>query len=255
MGDVHGTQVVRRVGAILRAVGSTGLEGITASDLAAEVGLSRSTVHRLLTALAVEGFLDHEGARWRTGPELYLLGAASSPRYNVRGVALPTVLELAELSGESAFFSARRGVESVCLIREDGSFPVRSFVLHEGVRFPLGVASAGLALLAFESDGWIDDYLATADLETRFGEPHSASAIRERITATRETGYAVNPGLIVEGSWGMGAAVFDAAGEPQWALSLNGIESRFRPERQEELGRMLVEHAHVLSRELINWHS
>jgi DNA-binding IclR family transcriptional regulator len=255
MSDVHGTQVVRRVGAILRAVGSTGLEGITASDLAAEVGLSRSTVHRLLTALAVEGFLDHEGSRWRTGPELYLLGAASSPRYNVRGVALPTVLELAELSGESAFFSARRGVESICLIREDGSFPVRSFVLHEGVRFPLGVASAGLAILSFESDAWIDDYLATADLETRFGEPHSASAIRERIRATRETGYAVNPGLIVEGSWGMGAAVFDAAGEPQWALSLNGIESRFRPERQEELGRMLVEHAHALSRELINWHS
>jgi DNA-binding IclR family transcriptional regulator len=253
MADIHGTQVVRRVGAILRAVGSHGQEGISAAALAQELDLSRSTVHRLLASLAVEGLLDREGSLWRTGPELYLLGAASSPRYNVREVALPTVRELADQTGESAFFSARRGSEAICLIREDGSFPIRSFVLHEGVRFPLGVASAGLAILSFESDEWIDEYLASADLETRWGASHDSPSVRARINQTRETGYAVNPGLIVEGSWGMGAAVFDSDGEPLWALSLNGVESRFRPERQEELGRLLVEHAHALSRALTGW--
>lgn len=255
MADIHGTQVVRRVGAILRAVGSRGRDGISAAELALELDLSRSTVHRLLASLAVEGLLDREGSRWRTGPELHLLGAASSPRYNVRDAALPIVRELADLTGESAFFSARRGIESVCLIREDGSFPIRSFVLQEGMRFPLGVASAGLAILSFESDDWIDGYLQSAVLETRWGASHDSSSLRARIGQTRETGYAVNPGLIVEGSWGMGAAVFDGGGEPLWALSLNGVESRFRPERQEELGHLLVEHAHALSRELINWHS
>lgn len=253
MADIHGTQVVRRVGAILRAVGSHGQEGISAAALAQELDLSRSTVHRLLASLAVEGLLDREGSLWRTGPELYLLGAASSPRYNVREVALPTVRELADQTGESAFFSARRGSEAICLIREDGSFPIRSFVLHEGVRFPLGVASAGLAILSFESDEWITEYLASADLTTRWGASHDSPSVRARINQTRETGYAVNPGLIVEGSWGMGAAVFDSDGEPLWALSLNGVESRFRPERQEELGRLLVEHAHALSRALTGW--
>ena len=52
-------------------------------------------------------------------------------------------------TGESAFYSARRGNETVCLLREDGSFPIRSHVLHEGIRFPLGVASAGQVILAF----------------------------------------------------------------------------------------------------------
>ena len=37
----------------------------------------------------------------------------------------------------------------MCVLREEGCFPVRSFVLHEGVRFPLGVASAGTAIMAF----------------------------------------------------------------------------------------------------------
>jgi DNA-binding IclR family transcriptional regulator len=74
--------------------------------------------------------------------------------------------------------------------------------------------------------------------------------VRHRIALTRETGYAVNPALILEGSWGMGAAVFDAAGRPAWALSLTGVESRFRPDRRPELGRLLLEQAHHVTAQL-----
>lgn len=36
--------------------------------------------------------------------------------------------------------------------------------------------------------------------------------VRDNLEQTRLTGYSVNPGLILEGSWGMGAAVFDPQG-------------------------------------------
>jgi DNA-binding IclR family transcriptional regulator len=160
------------------------------------------------------------------------------------------VRELAQATGESAFFSARRGDETVCLLREEGAFPIRSFVLYEGIRFPLGVASAGLAILSFLPDAAIDRYLESTDLTERFGAEHAPDRLRSRVAATRSTGYAVNPGLIVEGSWGMGAAVFDSAGQPAWALSLTGIQSRFTPERQPELGRLLLDHAHRISQRL-----
>jgi DNA-binding IclR family transcriptional regulator len=45
----------------------------------------------------------------------------------------------------------------------------------------------------------------------------------------------------------MGAAVFDQANRPAWALSLTGIEPRFRGDRQEFLGRLLLEEAHRIS--------
>jgi DNA-binding IclR family transcriptional regulator len=48
----------------------------------------------------------------------------------------------------------------------------------------------------------------------------------------------------------MGAAVFDAAGRPAWALSLTGIEPRFKPERQEELGGLLMAEAHRITQQL-----
>jgi DNA-binding IclR family transcriptional regulator len=144
--------------------------------------------------------------------------------------------------------SVRRGDETVCLVSEDGSFPLRSHVLHEGVRFPLGVASAGLAILSHVPQHEADAYLQRCDLVGAWGAAHAVDAIRARLVETKEAGYATNPGLIVQGSWGMGAAVFDRDGLPAWALSLTGVESRFGAERRPELGRLLLDQAHRLTR-------
>jgi DNA-binding IclR family transcriptional regulator len=251
MATVRGTQVVSRAAAVLRAVGAAMPRGLGTSEVAASTGLARPTAHRLLASLAAEGFLDHDAlsGRWIPGPELYLLGAVAAERYDITDAARPVVRALAEATGESAFLSARRGDETVCLLREDGAFPIRSHVLHEGIRFPLGVASAGLAILAFLPDTAVERYLASADLSA-FGAAHQADRVRERVAATRAAGYALNPGLLVAGSWGMGAAVFDGSDQPAWALSLTGIEARFAPERQPELGHLLLEHAHRLTKSL-----
>lgn len=251
MAAIPGTQVVSRAAAVLRVVGAAMPRGLGTSAVATSTGLSRPTAHRLLASLAAEGFLDHDAltGRWIPGPELYLLGAAAAERYDISGTARPVVRALAEATGESAFLSARRGDETVCLLREDGAFPIRSHVLHEGIRFPLGVASAGLAILAFLPDEAVESYLSSADL-TEYGPAHDPARVRERVAATRAAGYALNPGLLVAGSWGMGAAVFDGSDQPAWALSLTGIEARFSPERQPELGRLLLEHAHRLTKSL-----
>lgn len=41
--------------------------------------------------------------------------------------------------------------------------------------------------------------------------------------------------------------MFDRTGRPAWALSLTGVETRFKSERHHELGTLLLEQAHVLS--------
>lgn len=225
--------------------------GLGTSAVATATGLSRPTAHRLLSSLAAEGFLDHDAlsGRWVPGPELYLLGSVAAERYDITGLARPIVRSLADATGESAFLSARRGDETVCLLREDGAFPIRSHVLYEGIRFPLGVASAGLVILAFLPDAVIERYLAQTDLSS-FGDSHAPRRLRARLSETRAAGWSLNPGLLVEGSYGMGAAVFDSSGAPAWALSLTGIEARFSSARQPELGRALLEHAHRLTQAL-----
>ncbi|MEJ1115825.1 IclR family transcriptional regulator [Paenarthrobacter sp. CCNWLY172] len=247
---VQGAQVVGRVAQLLRLVGRKP-EGMSLAGLVRESGLTRPTVHRLLTSLAAEGLLEHDAGKWVLGPEIFLLGSVAAARFPMEDIARPSLRRLAAETGESAFFSIRRGTETICVLREEGSFPVRSFVLHEGVRFPLGVASAGTAIMAFlppdEQESLLKDWGSHAG---DFAAGHPAEVVRDNLENTRLAGYSVNPGLILEGSWGMGAAVFDQQGRPAWALSLTGIEPRFRPDRQEFLGRLLLEEAHRMTARL-----
>jgi DNA-binding IclR family transcriptional regulator len=241
--------VVARVGAMLRAVAASEPAGASTTELGLRAGLARPTAHRLLVSLADEDLVsrDPRTGRWSLGPELYLLGVGAAYRYDVTDQVRATVTQVARETGESAFFSARRGDETVCVLSEEGSFPVRSHVLHVGIRFPLGVASAGLAILSHLPPRDVDAFFERVRPELTWGSSHDEDAIRARVESTRITGYAVNPALIVEGSWGIGAAVFDRSGRPAWALSLTGVETRFRPERHHQLGSLLLEHAHLLS--------
>lgn len=250
---VRGAQVVARVGAVMRAVADLAPGGGTTSQVTALTGLTRSTVHRLLSSLLAEGYVDRDRdtGLWFLGPELYVMGALAGTRFDVTEHARRALRAVAAETEESAFFSVRRQDETVCLLREEGSFPLRSFVLHEGLRFPLGVGTAGLVILSHLGDAEVDRYLSAAPLESSWGPDHGSEGVRARVAETRRLGYAVNPGLIVEGSWGVGAAVFNVLGQPEWAISVTGVESRFGAARRQHLGRVLLAQAHRLTRQLV----
>jgi DNA-binding IclR family transcriptional regulator len=57
---------------------------------------------------------------------------------------------------------------------------------------------------------------------------------------------------LLEGSWGVAAAVRDAAGVPIAALSITAIEARVQGERHAELGRLLVREARSLGHFLMS---
>jgi len=74
--------------------------------------------------------------------------------------------------------------------------------------------------------------------------------LRAEVRATRKRGYAVNQGLIVPGSWGLGAAVRASNGDVIGALSIAAVASRLRKNRQRELGPRLSEEARLLQKQV-----
>ena len=86
---VQGTQVVGRVASLLRLVGRKP-EGSSLAGLVRESGLTRPTVHRLLTSLAAEGLLDHDArsGNWILGPEVFLLGSVAAQRDRAREIQM-----------------------------------------------------------------------------------------------------------------------------------------------------------------------
>ncbi len=250
---VDGAQVVAKVCRLLSLVGECEPSGRAITDLVGTTGLKRPTVHRLLSALQAAGFVEQDcvSRLWRLGPEVHVLGTLAGSSYPIGSVARDCLARIAKETGDSAFLSIRRGDESVCLIREEGEFPIRTHVLQAGDRLPLGVSSAGLAILACLPDDKIGVLLAAGQDRGVRGRPAPArDTIRDLVARARVTGYAVNPGMLLPGSWGIAVAVLDAAGRPTAALSVTAIEQRLPPDRQVEIGTLLRAEADRLARRL-----
>jgi len=88
-----GIQVIMRAAGILRTLNGEHL-GLTPSEVARRVDLSRSTVHRILVALEGEGLVAVASApgRYRLGPELTRL--AASERGELRFAVRPFLEQL-----------------------------------------------------------------------------------------------------------------------------------------------------------------
>jgi IclR family transcriptional regulator, acetate operon repressor len=75
-----GIQVIERAGQILRLLGLSGNE-LTPSQIGAELGLARSTAHRILTALEREELVQSTKGRYRLGPAIEQLAVSARDRF------------------------------------------------------------------------------------------------------------------------------------------------------------------------------
>jgi DNA-binding IclR family transcriptional regulator len=247
--QISGAQVVSRAIELLKLVSVRTEKGWLVPDLVAKLGLTRPTVYRLLAALEASGLIeqDKDSRRWHLGQESYVLGTLAAGRFNIERIGRNSIVRVAQTTGESAFLSIRRGDESVCLIREEGTYPIRTHVLQAGDRLPLGVGAASLAMLAAmpeaESDAAID--ANRIQFKERFPR-FTAKLVKELVAEARLTGYAVNPGLLLAGSWGIAAPIHVGPHIPPAAISITAVEARLQPKRQQELGHLLTMEAEAL---------
>lgn len=242
-----GTQSVRRALNLLSMVAAyERMGGLSLAELSSESGLRKPTVHRLLAELVNSGYLEQsENRRYRLGSEAYIIGSAAERRHGLQQQALASVVRLAQISEDAAFISVRRGTHSVCLHREEGTWPIRSHVLQAGDRYPLGVGAHGMALLAAMSPQEAAAVTAANAAELAQNYPNLTPdwILEQADRVRRRGGVAVNEGTVVPESWAIGIAVPDASGEPAMALSIAAISSRLGSDRQARLAILLKEEA------------
>lgn len=255
--DAHGTQSIGRAVGLLRLLASTRNRGATLGDLVEASGLVKPTCRRIMIALIDAGLAeqDPETRRYFLGPEAYVLGTLAQDRFGLHRQAAEHVRRLAETTGDVAFVQMRRDWSVVCLLREDGEYPVRSYVLGAGDRHPLGAGAGGITLLAALDDDEVEAALdANADLLAGRYPVLTPHLLRDLVAEARALGYGINKGLIFPGSWGMGVIVRSPDGKPEACLSIAAIESRMQPGRQPELAALLHQEARRLENTLREFH-
>ncbi len=226
--------------------------GLTLSELAQELELPISTVHRLANVLVEQGFVIRTltGRRYLLGPAALALVAGTTNTF-VRQATAPFLAELNAATQETVFLSELVGNKAVCFSVLDGIRPMR-FLVRPGGTLPLHAAASARAILA-----WLPDLERSRLLDsieyTRWtaNTISSPSALYRKLEETRRLGYDVCDDELEDRVWAVGAPVFDLSGDVRASLTvvapLNSVNSS---ERREEIIASTVTHAGRISEEL-----
>jgi DNA-binding IclR family transcriptional regulator len=223
-----GVQVISRVGQLVRTIGAEPA-GLTLTDLAHRLELPRSTVHRLVVALAAEGFVtDPSGAGLvRIGPELIRI--ANTSRLGLRRQIEPIMLRMHDATGETIDCSVLEG-DQLRVVEVIPTQHQLRVVAEVGESFPLHCSSKGKAVLSLMSDAQVVDLVPSTLERFTANTITTRTQLLAQLREVRETGLAFD---VDEHTLGV-SAVAIAAQDPfgtLLALSVPVPSQRFQEER------------------------
>lgn len=198
------------------------------SDLARELGLTRSNVHRTLKTLCAAGYARQVEASggYECTMKIPKIAAAILGRVDMKRAAEPFMEALARMTQETVHLSVLDDMDVFYVHKIDSPQPVRAYSEISG-RAPAYCVATGKALLAFQDESYLQ----------RFGErlhahtPRTLSTqveLRKELAQVRQQGYAINRGEWRETVGGLAAPIFDAHRRPLAAIGISGPLDRLR---------------------------
>ncbi|WP_433579813.1 IclR family transcriptional regulator [Nocardia brasiliensis] len=222
MGTSSDVPALRRGLAVLRLL--AGRAGpISASTIARELDLPRSTTYHLLGELEAARFVTRlpSERRYGLGIAAFELGSAYLRHDPLERLAGPLLRELVELVGHNAHLGVLHGNELLYLIKER---PVRpeTLVTGVGVRLPAHLTACGRAILAHLPPAQIRALFPSAAAFVRRTErgPNSLQALRTVLATERRRGWACEDGHVTPGFASVAYPVFDHNHNPIAAISV-----------------------------------
>ncbi|GAA3447592.1 IclR family transcriptional regulator [Planomonospora venezuelensis] len=222
---------VERAMDVLLLFGRSDRPDLGVTEIAAELGLTKAAVHRILTALRNRELIaaDPVTRRYTLGHAAIALGRAYLARTDLRAMAGPELRRLAARTGETATLSIRRGDTR---LYADQVVPEQELRMEVtlGIPYALHAGSSSKVVLAFLREEEIDGYLARHRLEpiteTTITDPEK---LRAELAGIRARGYAVSLGERQVGAASVAAPVFDRDRHVVAAVGVCGPITRFEP--------------------------
>lgn len=223
-----GAQSVDRAVTVLEIIARLGEASV--SEVAASVGVHRSTISRLLAVLQLRGMVESAGGRGRYRLGLNILRLAGAVRANldvtVQGADVST--ELAALVGETVNIAIRQGDAAVNVYQAEGTgaITVNNWV---GRPSPLHATSTGKVLLAWLPERETDAYLGSPLSAYTAATVTDPGLLREQLRLARTAGYAVAVDELEDGLTAIAAPIRGPGGVVVAALSVSGPSYRLLP--------------------------
>ena len=226
-------------------------EGLTLSELARALNVSKGSIHGLLKTLERSGVIEQEDEHhFVLGPRIYLLAQAYIQRAGLLHSALPAMHRLAVNTGETICLGKveQKGVRIIeCLVDEE-----KQAALHisarRGMRVPLFAAANASCLFASWSVEKREAFLRSHPLP-RFTE-HSITEPEQflaRVEETARTGIGFDHEEYLDGVNAVAAPIYGFGGTLVALLWVVGFASRWSGEALEQAAQHLHTEATAIS--------
>jgi len=251
-GREHGTsqvQSVDRAIAILYLLAQRGEAGVT--EVAAELGVHKSTAFRLITALDTGGLIEQDGERgkYRLGRGILRLAAATAG-----GLELPTesrqvCRQLAAELGEAVNLAILDGAEATNILQEYGTSTItgRNWI---GQRTPLHATASGKVLLSWMDAVALKEILASALPHYTAQTVAEPAALEAELAAVRDRGWASTSEEFEIGLNAVAVPVRDATGDVVAAVGVSGPSYRLTVESFPAVAARLITGSEEISARL-----
>ena len=227
---------VTRAAAILHLLAENGGTPAGPSELARRLGLPKSSIANISSALADTGLLRRVGTGFALGRRLAELGGAYLAAVDEVQEFYETCRELPSASEETIQLAILDGAEMTYLARHDGQQPVR-LTSQIGRRLGASHTATGKAALASLDDNEVrrrfegrrPPVMTSRSLAT-------VGALIEDLALVRQRGYAIDDEETVEGVVCFGIAIAGRRpGEGPYAASITLLKVRATDEREQML--------------------
>lgn len=243
----QGAQAIRRAVAVLRILAAGRENGVPLAEVVRGTGLTRPTVHRIVHVLIEEGIVERNerSGRYAIGTQVPELALARPRPSQLLVAANPSLRRVSAAIGDTLFLTVRTGNDTLCVDRRIGVYPIQVLSIEVGARRPLGVSSAGVAILAAMPAP--DARKIVAANEKRFEAYHiDAAGVMDQVTAARRRGYYLREIGLVQGTKSISTWIKTPDGQPAAAMTVSAVRTRLGPRREQEVAEILLREARII---------
>ena len=210
-------------------------EGMTALDLAGDVGVHKTTAHRYLNTLLQAGYVQTNGdGTYHLGNKILELGSQLLRRMPLRETAHPFLLKLSAETQKTVHLCVLDGGDIVYIdkVESQRSLPMISRI---GSRAPAYCTGIGKALLSSLPTDQVVSLLQGITLEKRTATTITDPVkLLEELRVTRERGYAIDNSEHEEGIKCFATIVREYGGATVGAISVTALKRELRSSEQTE---------------------
>jgi len=240
-GPQQGGQAIRRALTVLRILAAGREKGLPLAEVVQATSLTRPTVHRILHVLIEEGIVERSDrtGRYAIGRQVPELALARQSRSPLMVAADPHLTKASTQLGDTLFLTVRTGLDTLCVARRIGAYPIQVLSIEVGARRPLGVSSAGVAILAAMPSP--DARKIVLANEARFKANRTdIPTVLGQIQIARRRGYSLRDIGLVRGTKSLSAWIRNPDGQPAAAITLSAVRNRLGPRRAIEVADALI---------------